>query len=199
MPVIDYRDLPKVMATSARGIKRAGVNTLNTVAFQTLKPLVAKAEGDIQFSRNARRALGWQVQKADLGTMQAEVFTTRGWFGLHSKEGTRQASSRGMTWRGQSWIFVPRDKGVGVVSKKGMIRKSASAGIYLTPRGDHALVFYRSRKGAKDSEFIGVAVKSAAFHEDTDWRAVIEAEWAKSAHTIMKRNIETRLAFERSR
>lgn len=197
--IVDYKDLPDLIAVSARGVKRAGMNTLNDVAFKTLKPMVAQADSDMSFRSNARRALGWQVEKATMAKLESQVLTKRGWFAFHADEGNRNASGRGLLWKGQSWIFVPRAKSEGVVDKRGRLRKSAGKGLYLTPRGDHALVFYRARKGAKDSEFVGVAVKQAAFHKDTDWDKVIEAEWRNSATTIMRRNLKTRLNHERSK
>ena len=180
--VVSWKDLPRRIATSSKGVKKAGVKTLNDIAFSSLKPIVAEAERDMQFRGNARRALGWQVEKANTANMQATVKTNRGWFALHTDEGVRRPTSSGFNWNGQSWIFIPRAKGVGVVDRRGRLRNGAGKGLYLTPRGDHALVFYRQRKNKGISDFIGVAVKSAKYHVDTDWQAVIMKEWQNKAH-----------------
>lgn len=197
--VIDYRDMPKLMQVSAKGIKKAGVNTLNKVAFSTLPKLVSQADSDMNFSRNARRALGWRVEKASVASMHATVSTNRGWFGLHSKEGSRRPSSSRIVVNGVQMLFIPRAKGEGLVDKRGRIRKSASAGLFFIPKGDYALVMYRQRRNKSETTLLGVAVREAKFHTDTDWQAVIEKEWQATSHAIMKRMLDTRLAFERGK
>ena len=193
--IIDWRDLPLVMANSAKGIRRAGARTLNNVAFQSLPRLVSKAEGDMKFSGNARRALGWHIGKASSSTLQAEVKTNRGWFAYHSREGRRRPTGGAFDWRGQRWLFIPREKGGGFVTKRGAIRKDKVKYLFLAPRGDHALVLYRERRGEKKAVLIGIAVKEAKYHVDTDWQAVIEAEWRKSATTILRRELTKQLSY----
>ena len=189
--VIDYRDLGRVIGLSAKGIDRAAARTLNSVAFNSLPKLVSQAEGDMKFSSNARRALGWRVDKAKSGNLEAAVWTNRGWFHFHADQGNRSAESGGMVYKGERWLFIPRQKGASVVDKRGRIRKGAYSNVFLAPRGDHALVLYRPKRAKdKDVELIGIAVKQAKFKRDTDWQAEIEAEWRNSATTILRRELD---------
>lgn len=192
---IHVKDMPRVMRVSAYGIKRSMANALNDLAFKSLKPLVNEAEGDMKFRRNARRALGWRVNKATPANGRAEVWTDRGWFGFHSQKGNRRPSGD-FRIDGIPMILIPKARGEGVVSKTGRIRKNAWKNIYFIPQGDKSLVFYRARRGAKQSEYVGIAVRAAKFNKDTDWDGVMDRMFARYATEFLRKRLDDRAAYE---
>jgi hypothetical protein len=195
---IRWQDLPRAIRADAKGIKKSAANALNTVAFKALKELPVQAAQDMKFRGNPRAALGWRVEKANLNNLEATLSTSRGWFGLHADEGRRDSGKSRFVWQGTPYLIIPR-KGSGLVDRRGKIRRNAWPQVYLAPKGGYALVLYRQRGKAKGSELIGIAVKQAEFHKDTNWDGVIEQEWIASFHREFERNVASRIAFKAGR
>lgn len=198
MPVIDYKSIPKLMLAGEKSIKIAGLQTLNTIAFDSLPKIVRQGEKDLDFRVNARRALGMRVNKARLSqkTMKAEVFTTRGWLAFHTKEGTRRAKS-GFKWRGKDYLLIPRKSTKEIAfTKKGRIKASVFKRMYVIPQGDEALVFFRSR-GAKQGTLIAWLRTEADYKKDLRYEDAVEREFILKANRLLNMYLDNQIRRNR--
>ncbi len=189
--VIDYRDLPRLMATSARGIKRAGVEALNASAFKILAPLAEQASSDLKFRKaNPRRAVGWQVEKANVATMHAAIQTKRGWLEYHLGEGTRHAR-QGWEAGGRSWLVIPADGArKWAFDSKGRIRSNIIPQLFPAIQGGKGLLLRRDKRGSKEARLVAILVPSAQYHEDYKAEQRVRDEFEKTAPDLFRRYLD---------
>lgn len=189
--VIDYRDLPRLMRSSARGIKRAGVEALNASAFKMLAPLTEQATSDLKFRKaNPRRAVGWQVEKANVATMQAAIQTRRGWLKYHLSEGTRH-SRQGWEAGGRSWLVIPADSARSwAFTARGRIRPNIIPQLFHVIKGNKGLLLRRDKRGAKDARLVGILVQSAEYHEDYQAEQRVRDEFMRTAPDLFRRYLD---------
>lgn len=179
MRVISYKAIPKIIAKEPKKIKRAMVKTLNTVAFDSLPEITKRAKKDMDFRKDARRALGYRVDKArPYGTIEAKVWTNRGWLAYHLEDGQRKPSD-GWRFNGKRYILVPIEKDAFTV--KGRLKSGFKRGIYIVPDGSEALMFYRARRGDRRSTLIGVLKPEVKYNEDTEPDRVINRVFREKA------------------
>lgn len=198
--VISYRDLPLAMSVSGKGLKRSAAMAINDTAFAILPKLVKDGEGSMKFRGNARRAQGWQIgrDKATPAKPEAAISTRRGWLAFHIDKGTRSARSGQFQLNGRNLLFIPlEEKKQQVTTGRGKIRASYLKGLFLVPRGSGAMVFYRQRRGKKESELIGFAVPEAKYKKEFDWDDFISDQWRKLAPDKLRKRILDRRSFER--
>lgn len=187
MAVINYRFLPKVMRTSAKGVKTASRNTLNDLAFKARKEITKQAKSDMDISGQANNALGFRVNKANYGNLAAEIYTTRGWLYYHLHEGKRQAKS-GFVWKGQRWIILPIDEKA--FTPKGKLKKGYAKNAFVIPRGDKPLLAYRNRRGKKSTTIIASLNRRVEYHEDTEPERVIQQVMRKHGRRLLLAQLE---------
>ena len=183
--VLDYRSIPKLIAANGKDVKVAGAKTLNTIAFDSLKPLVSDAEKAMDFKKDARRALGWRVTRASTANLEAEVWTNRGWLVYHLSEGTR-TPQQGWVYRGRKYILVPKaDVRQKFYTRKGRLKSSIMSRIFISPtKGGDALVIFRGRR-KKETILIGFLEQSVKFHEDITPHKTINSVFIKKANRLM--------------
>lgn len=189
--VIDYRDLPRVMRSSAKGIRRAGVEALNASAFKMLPALTEQATSDLKFRKaNPRRAVGWQVEKANVATMQAAIQTRRGWLKYHLGEGTRH-SRQGWEAGGRSWLVIPVDSArKWAFTPKGRIRENIVPQLFHVIKGDKGLLLRRDKRGAKEARLVAILVPSAQYHEDYQAEQRVQDEFLRTAPDMFRRYLD---------
>lgn len=182
---VDWRDVPALMKRGAKGVKVAGVQTLNTIAIQALPAMVAESKEKMNIRGNARGALGWFIKKATPNNMAVKITTKRKWLVPHMSEGTRSPKSGGWVWQGQEYILVPILKAA--FGKGGVLKSGYFNGLYIVPKGSQGLVFYRKKRGDKDSQLIAVLAPNVQQHKDTDPEEVISVRWNRDATRLLKR------------
>ena len=182
---IDYRDVPAYMRRGARGIKIAGVQTLNTVAIQALPAMVEESQEKMTIKGNARGALGWFINKATTAHPEVSITTKRKWLIPHMEEGTRRPRSGGWKWKGQEYLVIPILKAA--FGKGGRLKSGYLNNFYVVPKGKQGLVYYRKKRGDKTSELIAILTPDAATHKDTDPKSVIDFRWNRDATKLLRR------------
>lgn len=181
MRAVSYKQLPDLIKKDSKAIERAAVRTLNTIGFDAQKDVIAQAEKDMDFRRNARRAMGINIGKATTNKLEVSLFTKRGWLSYHLEEGTRRAGD-GWRFNGRSFILVPVDETA--FTKKRRMKASVRRSIYIIPYGRDGLVFHSVKRGA--NRLIGVLKPEVRFHEDTEPDKVISATFRAKATRLFK-------------
>lgn len=187
-----------MMLVSQKGLKFAAANTLNDIAFNSVRQIPIDAQRDLNFTKNARRALGFRVTKArarrnaKVQDLEAHVWTPRGWVAFHVNEGTRYAKT-GWKFRGRNYLIVPR-KAVKAAyfTTKGRLRAKFKRGIYIIPNSNGALVFHRGKR-SKDTELIGYLIPQAQYHPDLKYEETVERLFRKDVTKFFKKNLKNEI------
>lgn len=183
MAAVSYKSFPLLMRKSTRQIKVAAAKTLTTIAFDARVEVIDQAEKDLEFRVNARRALGITVKKArpNATTIEAAVFTTRGWFWWHINEGRRRARS-GWKFNGKDYLVVPVIEKA--FTRKGKLKSGYVKGIYIIPDNDGALVFYRPKRGRQEGQLIAVLKEQVPHEEQTDPEHEVDTTFIRKANRL---------------
>lgn len=182
MQVISYKSIPKIILKEPQRIRRAMAKTLNTIAFDSLPEITDRAKKDMNFRRDARRAMGFRVSpKATPTNIEAHIWSDRGRLAYHIDDGRRSADD-GWKFNGRSFILVPVEKKA--FTAKGRLKSGFRKGIYIVPDGTDALIFYRARRGDRRSTLIGVLKPQVKYNEDTRPDRVINNVFIKKANRL---------------
>ena len=183
MSIIDAKWLPSLIRKDSKQIKIAGVKTLNTIGFDAQKGIIDRAERDMDFRTNARRAMGINVRKARLNSLEVQLFTKRGWLAYHLEDGTR-GPEQGWKFNGRRYVLVPVEPLA--FTKKNRMKAKFKRNLYIIPYGRDGLVFYRPKRGSKESELIAVLKPKVRFNEDTEPDKVVSKMFKEKAHRLFK-------------
>ena len=156
-----------------------------SITFQSLPDLVQHGRDNFKFRQNPRGAMAWNVTKATLGTMQTVVKTNRKWLKPHMQEGTRRPQSGGWVWKGREYLVVPILKSA--FGKGGVMKSGFLANFYVVPQGSGGLIFYRAKRGAKQSQLIALLRPTVATHDRIDPDKVIAERFDRDATRLLRR------------
>ena len=199
---ISYTQLPSIIAANSKAVKFAAANTLNDIAFDGVRAIPQKAT--LNFRRNARRALGFQVKKArarrnaNASDIEAQVFTERGWVAFHVEEGRRRATE-GWRFNGVSFIMVPNAATKATFfTLRGRLRAKFRRSLFVVPNRRGGTVLHRDRR-TRRVQVVAFLRRDVSFHEDLNYEETMDKLFTRNVTNIFRTNMRKELRRQLTR
>ena len=181
-----------MIAAGEKGVKFAAARTLNSIAFDALREIPKDAERDLNFRKNAKNALGFRVNKArarrgnSVKTIEAQIWTSRGWVAYHIDEGTREAE-QGWVYKGVNYLLVPYSPHKQIFfTVKGRLRAKFRRKLYIIPRSRGALVMHRGKRKRDSGVLVGFLRQRVRYHEDLHYDETVDRLFRQKASRLFK-------------